>query len=89
MYFVYLLENQSERIYIGFTENLERRILQHNSIDNKNWTKNKGIWELVYFEKFENKTEALKREKYLKNLKAGKRIKQILKIQHGTYDIPW
>lgn len=68
MYYVYIIENESSNKYIGYTSNLDLRISYHNKGFNKT-TKNKGPWQLKYFEKFENKTEALKREKFLKKQK--------------------
>ncbi|MCK5471962.1 GIY-YIG nuclease family protein [Candidatus Gracilibacteria bacterium] len=82
MYFVYLIENFEGRIYIGFTSNLSLRLKRHNNIDSRErrWTKNKGRWRLIYSEEFVTKNEAMKREKYLKSLKAGQKIKKILDI---------
>ncbi|MFH0775985.1 MAG: GIY-YIG nuclease family protein [Patescibacteria group bacterium] len=80
MYCVYLLENEKGKIYIGSTRDLSQRLEKHNSGDYQNWTRNKGPWQIIHSEEYENKTDALKREKYLKSLKAGQRIKTILNI---------
>jgi putative endonuclease len=69
MYFVYIIQSEAdESYYIGFTENLQKRISDHNS-GNTNYTSKKMPWILVYFESFDNKTVALKREKFLKRQK--------------------
>ena len=53
------------RKIVMFTTNLTKRLASHN--ENKStYTKNKGPWELVYLESFENKSDAFKREKMLK-----------------------
>ncbi len=80
MYFVYIVENVKDKLYIGFTSDLEKRVKSHNNPLSKDWTKNKGPWNLIYKEEFVDKLGAQKRERYLKSLKAGQRIKKILKI---------
>lgn len=79
MYWTYLLENSQGKIYIGSTSNIENRVRDHNEKGNR-WTSSYENWNLIYKEKFETRSEAMKREKFLKSLKAGQRIKQILQI---------
>ncbi|MFA5083856.1 MAG: GIY-YIG nuclease family protein [Candidatus Paceibacterota bacterium] len=65
-YFVYvLLSHKDKGLYTGFTDNLERRIKEHNQglVES---TKNRTPLELIYFEGYKDKRTALKREKYLK-----------------------
>lgn len=67
MYFVYVLCSEKDgRLYKGFSSNLEKRILEHNSGKTKS-TKGYLPWRLVYSEKVENRIEARKREKFLKS----------------------
>ena len=80
MYSVYLIKNWNKQIYIGYTINLEQRLISHNNPDNKGWTNKKWPWTLIHVEVFDTQSEALKREKSLKNLKAWSRIKEILSI---------
>lgn len=58
-------------MYIGQTENLERRLQRHNgslASNSNSYTKiNKGPWQIVYTEKFNTRKEAINREKYLKS----------------------
>ena len=77
-YFVYILKSKNrEIIYIGFTNNLERRVREHNSGKSK-FTRIYKLWEKVYIEEYDNKADARKREKYFK-LVAGRRfIKKLL-----------
>ena len=66
MYFVYVLRSLVfERFYVGMTEDVERRIREHNSEKTKS-TKFYAPWSLVFVEKCENRIEARKREKFLK-----------------------
>ena len=68
LYFVYVLKNPEGRLYIGFTTDLDRRVRQHQE-GNAGWTRCRGPWELVYFETFTDRSEAMRRER---NLKRGK-----------------
>ena len=62
MFFVYILQSQKDlSFYVGQTDNIERRIVEHNSSKNK-YTKNKVPWKLVYKEFFVTRGEAMKRE---------------------------
>ncbi len=67
-YFVYVLRNPAGKLYKGFTADLDKRILQHDSDDGfRSWTKGKGPWVLVYREVLETIEEAKRREKFLKS----------------------
>ena len=79
MFYVYVIKNsQNGKIYIGQTSNLEKRLKRHNdklSNKRKSFTyKNKGSgkWILVYKEEFEERKDALKREKKLKSFQGRK-----------------
>ena len=65
-YYVYIIKSKEGSHYTGFTEDLEKRLIEHNEKDLSFWTKRVTIWKLIYKEKFENKTDALKREKWFK-----------------------
>ena len=70
MFTVYALYSPThEKIYIGFTSNMEQRLLSHNKLGKKGWTIKFRPWELVFTEEFEGKKEAMKREKQLKSAK--------------------
>jgi putative endonuclease len=67
MYFVYLLESQSDKEwYIGYTIDPDRRFLEHSEHKNTS-TKNRGPFKLIYYEAYINKADALGREKFLKS----------------------
>ncbi len=70
-YFVYLLRSQTNgKTYVGQTDNLARRVSEHNdpSCRLTLYTKrNSGPWELVYSEEYPTRTEAMRREKFLKS----------------------
>ena len=83
MFVVYVLNNDlHQKIYIGFTSDIEARLIAHNHPANKGWTKKFQPWKLIYSEHFETKTEAMIREKQLKSQKGREFIKnEILKIR--------
>ena len=69
MFYVYILQSEVDAsFYIGFTANLELRLMQHNNGE-ATFSRRKKPWKLVYSEEFLNKSEALKREKFLKRQK--------------------
>ena len=66
MYFVYLLKSKIDSsLYIGYTEDLKKRLFQHNDKQNTS-TKNKVPYELVYCEVYKAKSDAKYRESNLK-----------------------
>jgi len=69
MYFVYLLRCKDKSLYCGQTNDLQRRIEDHNSSRTKSakYTKSRRPVHLVYIEKLKTKSEALKREYEIKN----------------------
>lgn len=76
MYYVYLLKNKTEKIYVGYTNDLRRRLKEHNSRNGGKYTKNKGPFELIYYEAYKSRSDAERRED---NLKLHKRAYAQLK----------
>ena len=68
MYYVYILySKKSKKFYIGLTDDVERRIQEHNSPDNRGWTKKFQPWIISYFEAYLTASEARIRELSLKH----------------------
>ncbi|HEY3389618.1 MAG TPA: GIY-YIG nuclease family protein, partial [Prolixibacteraceae bacterium] len=65
------------KYYIGYTNDLERRLSEHNRKKGK-YTDGGIPWNLVHQEKFELKSEAMKREKFIKSQKSRQYIRSIL-----------
>ena len=65
-------------LYIGYTENLDKRIFEHNSGKVES-TKFRIPFDLVYFEASRNQRDALHREKYLKSTYGHRYLKSRLK----------
>ena len=77
-YFVYLivsnLKNNKKISYVGYTNNLKKRLNLHNSGKGAKFTRGKK-WKLVYYEKYDSKSNAMKNEFQLKkNYKLRKKI---------------
>ena len=70
-FYIYILTNHPRHtvLYVGFTDNLERRIYKHKNKIFKGFTAQYNCDKLVYFEEFSDKEEALLREKQLKKYK--------------------
>ncbi len=78
-YFVYILYSKKDgNLYVGCTSNLEARIKEHNS-GKVTATKNRIPLVKIYSEKFEGKSEAFNRERFLKSLWSGRLKRKILK----------
>lgn len=67
-YYCYILSNKNRTVlYIGYTDNLKRRIKQHKSGNGSLFTKKYNVTDLIYYEIFEENKSARKRERNLKN----------------------
>ena len=74
-FFVYILRNSANKLYIGQTSNLEVRTQQHISKDWKSakFTKDNDEFKLIYSEKYYTRTEAMQRETQLKGWSRAKK----------------
>ena len=78
-FFVYILSNDSNKmIYIGVTNDLKRRTLEHKLGTNDGYTKKYHIHKLVYYEQYSDVKMAIAREK---QLKGWTRIKKSMLIE--------
>ena len=76
-YYVYMLKSIGKKsiTYVGYTNNLKKRLDLHNSGKGAKFTRGKK-WKLIYREKFKTKIEAISREYYIKkNRKLRNKIK--------------
>ena len=80
IFYVYLIISKIEKktiSYVGYTNNLEKRLRLHNSNKGAKFTKGKK-WKLIYYEKYNSKIEAMKYEYSLKkNYYLRNKIKRI------------
>lgn len=82
-YFVYILSSINKNLYIWVTNNLERRVFEHKNIKTNSFTHKYKINKLVFFEQFQNITDAIQAEKKLKNWKRAWKLDLIEK--HNPY----
>ncbi len=73
-----LYSEKSEKFYIGCTQNLLTRFISHNSLGTKGWTIKHRPWKVVHIEFFSEKSQALMREKEIKNWKSKARITKLI-----------
>lgn len=84
MYFVYIIHSQvTNRFYIGSSKNVHRRVIQHNSGSTRS-TKSGIPWKIVTTEEFQQKSDALRRERQIKSYKSGRAFKALIQSSaHG------
>ncbi len=68
MFYVYILKCADGSFYCGYTNDVEKRIEKHKSGKGAKYTRSRLPLELVFVEKFDNKSDALKRECEIKKL---------------------
>ncbi len=74
MYTTYVLyAPKFNKIYIGFSSSVCRRVVDHNELATKGWTVRYRPWKLVYKEQYPLKKQAMKRERQLKSAR-GRRF---------------
>ncbi|MDO8570007.1 MAG: GIY-YIG nuclease family protein [Candidatus Daviesbacteria bacterium] len=79
-YYVYVIQSEKDgSLYKGLTNNLERRLKQHNQNKSQS-TKGKSPYRLVYFEECLDRIEARIKEKYFKSGVGREFLKRTLKI---------
>ncbi|MCB9211115.1 MAG: GIY-YIG nuclease family protein [Ignavibacteriales bacterium] len=66
-YYVYIITNNKKTLYIGVTNNLQRRIYEHKNQLIEGFSKKYNLNKLVYYEIYSEINDAIKREKQLKN----------------------
>ena len=81
MYYVYILENDARKFYIGQTEDLERRLSEHNdpSRSKSKFTAKQNVtWRIVWTEPHPDRASAMRRERQIKSMKSAKWIRETL-----------
>ncbi|GEM_PF-257117 len=78
-FYVYVLQSKKNgNIYVGYTMDLRKRLQEHNRKLNFS-TKPHVPWELIHYESYRNKEDAMRREKYLKTSQGARLLKRMLK----------
>lgn len=85
MNYVYIVECSDGTFYTGWTNNLEKRIYMHSNGVGAKYTKGRGPVKLMYYEEFEDKKDAMKREYEMKKL--TRKQKEILILKNNVKDL--
>ena len=75
MNYTYIVRCRDGSLYTGWTNDLERRMREHNAGKGAKYTKSRRPVVLVYFEAFETRQEAMSREYAIKRLKREDKLK--------------
>ncbi len=67
-YYTYMVRCSDNTLYTGYTNDLENRIMAHNEGRGAKYTRGRGPVELVYYEEYPTKEEAMSREWHIKRL---------------------
>ncbi len=82
MFYVYILENdRTHEYYIGSTDDIVQRLDEHAKGMSRFTRWHKGPWKLIYSETFETRSQAIGREREIKNKKSRKYIENLVKSQ--------
>ncbi|MGC4018795.1 MAG: GIY-YIG nuclease family protein [Muricomes sp.] len=74
MNYTYILKCKDGSLYTGWTNDLEKRVRDHNAGKGAKYTKARRPVELAYFESFQTKEEAMKREYSIKQMSRSQKI---------------
>ena len=77
MNYTYILRCADNSLYTGWTNNLDRRVSAHNAGKGAKYTKARLPVQLVYFESFKTKEEAMSREYFIKKMSKKEKEKLI------------
>ncbi len=77
MNYTYILKCSDNTLYTGWTNDIEKRLKAHNAGKGAKYTKTRLPVEIVYYESFEDKIDAMKREHAIKQLSRKEKLKLI------------
>jgi putative endonuclease len=84
MFYYYIIYSKRlDKYYVGSTNNVEGRLRRHNS-SNQGYTSKGKPWELKYYEVFEDRTSAIKREFQLKSYKDRRILEKLIESGSGS-----
>lgn len=86
-FYVYILTNFSKTLYMGITNDLQRRVFEHKNKIDLGFTSKYNIDKLVYFETFPTPTEAITREKQIKGWIRKRKLELVEKSNSKWQDL--
>ena len=84
-YYVYILSNPNNRLYVGMTNDLERRMYEHKKKLVEGYTKKYNITRLVYFDETDDVNTAITREKEIKGWLRKKKM-DLIREDNPTFE---
>ena len=86
-FWVYIVGSSSGTLYIGFTNDIDRRIFEHKSGEFEGFASMYSCNRLLYYETYDNVFKAIAREKQLKGWRREKKIKLIESMNPRWQDL--
>ena len=86
-YYVYILSSPTGTLYIGFTNDLIRRVYEHKEKLVEGFTKKYNVHRLIYYEEYRDVNEARERERQLKGWRRKKKLDLIRKLNPTFKDL--
>lgn len=86
MHYTYMVKCGDGSLYTGYTTDVIRRTKEHNQGKGAKYTRSRLPVSLVYFETFETKTDAMKREYNLKQLTREEKLKLVKEFHRGEQE---
>jgi len=84
-YYIYILTNKSNTLYVGVTNNIQKRLYEHKNKLINGFTKKYNLNKLIYFETYQNINDAIKREKQIKGWTRKKKI-DLIKTKNPNFN---
>lgn len=88
-FYVYILASENGTLYVGITNNLQRRIYEHKMNMNEGFTKKYKCYKLVYFEVYNSPNNAILREKQIKRWRRSKKCNIIRNLNPDWIDLSY
>ena len=86
-YFTYIMASRSRTLYIGMTSDLEKRVFEHKWREHDGFTERYNCDRLIWFERYQEVTQAIAREKQLKGWRREKKIALIERTNPAWIDL--
>lgn len=84
-HYTYILRCSDGTLYTGYTNDLDKRIRDHNSGKGAKYTKTRIPVKLVYYEVYENKTDAMSREWHIKHDMPRAEKEMLIRVSNNSY----
>lgn len=85
MHYTYIVECSDGTLYTGYAADLEKRINAHNEKKGAKYTRGRVPVTLKYYEEFENKADAMKREAQIKKMRKEKKMELLNNTKNKLY----